>query len=396
MTANNYVEEEILFLPHLTDGVMNLGDLWDCTRSKKSDDTLFTRKLTKDYIDFTLVDRDEKRAEHIKSVSDKLKLTDVKGEMSLELMTNLIKIKGSANYKDEQKEYEMSENFIYNYINKTHRLTVKKESKKLIDKSVIEKINKKQLMATHFVYGITLGAELTAEITVSQSDKNDNNVVKANGIIELGIKKINLSASATLDLIDQDKNENYKNKIKIYSAPALDGEANSIKELREEVKKISDIMKNTHFLSGCPNISGVAIRYELWPIKNFADDVEIDRTYLKLKNHEFQEFETMLIKMCDLRNPNYMMKKLIEILPEVFIILKDPCADLSKLLMEYENKIKEIAVNFSIKASEALQNYKLKIITVRELLQIVRDFENLCSSRDIETKLNQFLDFARG
>jgi hypothetical protein len=91
-----------------------------------------------------------------------------------------------------------------------------------------------------------------------------------------------------------------------------------------------------------------------------------------------------------------MMKKLIEILPEVFIILKDPCADLSKLLMEYENKIKEIAVNFSIKASEALQNYKLKIITVRELLQIVRDFENLCSSRDIETKLNEFLDIARG
>lgn len=396
MTANNYVEEEILFLPHLTDGVMNLGDLWDCTRSRKSDDTLFTEKLTKDYIDFTLVNRDEKRAEHIKSVSDKLKLIDVKGEMSLELMANLIKTKGSANYKDEQKDYEMSENFTYNYIYKTHCLTVKKESKKLIDKSVIEKINRKKLKATHFVYGITLGAELTSEITVSQSDKNNNNVVKANGFVELGSKKVNLSANAILDLIDQDKNENYKNKIKIYSAPALEGEANSIKELREEVKKINDTMKNTHFLSDRTDISGVAIRYELWPIKNFAVDVEIDRMYLKLKNHEFQEFETMLIKMCDLRNPNYMMKKLIEILPEVFIILKDSCADLSKSLMEYENKIKEVAINFLTKASEALQNYKLQIITVGELLQIVKDFESSCSSRDIETKLNEFLDIARG
>jgi hypothetical protein len=241
-----------------------------------------------------------------------------------------------------------------------------------------------------------LGAELTAEITVSQSDKNNNNVVKANGFVELGFKMVNLSASATLDLIDQDKNENYKNKIKIYSAPALEGEANSIKELREEVKKINDIMINTNFLSDCPNISGVAIRYELWPIKNFAVDVKIDRIYLKLKNHEFQEFETMLIKMCDLRNPNYMMKKLIEILAEVFIIFKDPCAVLSKSLMEYENIIKQVAINFLTKASEALQNYKLQIITVGQLLQIVRDFESSCSSKDIETKLNDFLVIARG
>jgi hypothetical protein len=64
--------------------------------------------------------------------------------------------------------------------------------------------------------------------------------------------------------------------------------------------------------------------------------------------------------------------------------------------MEYENKIKEVAINFLTKASEALQNYKLQIITVGELLQIVKDFESSCSSRDIETKLNEFLDIARG
>ncbi len=61
MSSDNYVEDEILVLPFLTDDKMTLGDLWDCNRSKKSPGRLFTGDITLDHIEEPIpINRDEK------------------------------------------------------------------------------------------------------------------------------------------------------------------------------------------------------------------------------------------------------------------------------------------------------------------------------------------------
>jgi hypothetical protein len=396
ISAETYVEDEILNLPFLTDGVMELGDLWDCTRSAKAPGFLFTKKLTPEFIEESLIDRDYKKIVHVKTTSDKLDLLEVKGEMKLEVMTNIIKIKGSSEYKDEKKNNEMYEKFIYSYNYKTYGIRANDDSKKLIDNDVIDQINGKHLKATHFVYAITLGAEINAEITVTQKEKINKTDVKAHALVDLGLKKINLEADATLNYLDHENNNHLSNNVVIQSAPALRGKADTINVLQEEVKNIYDRMKEKNFLKGSSHIEGVAIRYELWPIKNFAVNSKISGLYRKLNNREFEEFESMLIRMCDIRNPNYVTKELMKAYPEIFIILDDRSAQLTKEIIKYENEIRATATEFLLKASEKLQNYKMNISSIGQLLELVKEYEDKCQSNVIKDKINKFITTAKG
>jgi hypothetical protein len=311
-------------------------------------------------------------------------------------MAGIIKIKGSAEYKDEKKNNEMYEKFIYNYNYKTYRIRANDNSKKLIDNDIIDQINEKHLKATHFVYGITLGAEINAEITVTQKDKINKTDVKGHAFVKLGLKKINLEAEATLNYLDHENNDHLSNKVVIQSAPALKGNADTINVLQKEVKNIYDRMKGKNFLKGSSHIEGVAIRYELWPIKSFTVNAKISGLYRKLNNREFEEFESMLIRMCDIRNPNYVTKELMKVYPEIFIILDDQSSQLTKEIIKYENEIRATATEFLLKASELLQNYKRNISSIGQLLELVKEYEDKCQSNVVKDKINKFTTTVKG
>jgi transcriptional regulator of heat shock response len=118
--------------------------------------------------------------------------------------------------------------------------------------------------------------------------------------------------------------------------------------------------------------------------------------YRKLNNREFEEFESMLIRMCDIRNPNYVTKELMKVYPEIFIILDDQSSQLTKEIIKYENEIRATATEFLLKASELLQNYKRNISSIGQLLELVKEYEDKCQSNVVKDKINKFIITVKG
>jgi hypothetical protein len=120
MSSATYVEDHTLTIPVLKDGVTRLGDLWDCNQSKYVGENLFKENLDGKYINASPIESFDYRLIHSKSSSDRMKLVNVGGEISLELLAGMITVKGSANYESDKKENTRREQLICHYKRETY------------------------------------------------------------------------------------------------------------------------------------------------------------------------------------------------------------------------------------------------------------------------------------
>jgi ribosomal protein L18E len=57
---------------------------------------------------------------------------------------------------------------------------------------------------------------------------------------------------------------------------------------------------------------------------------------------------------------------------EIFVTLDDQSAQYTKEIIKYRNEIRVTATEFSLKASELLQNYMMNILSIGQLLELVK------------------------
>jgi hypothetical protein len=93
MTSLPYIEETFLELPVIENGVVGLGDLWNCRESKPLHLNLFSKEID-NYVKATPLSSKKFTSHHIKSSSDKLKTINVEGELSLDILCGLVKVGG--------------------------------------------------------------------------------------------------------------------------------------------------------------------------------------------------------------------------------------------------------------------------------------------------------------
>jgi hypothetical protein len=92
----------------IENGVLGLGDLWNCRESKSLHLNMFKNQIN-DHVKATLFSSKKFISHHIKSSSDKLKTIDIEGELSLDILCGLEKVGRSANFEIKNSSEELFE-----------------------------------------------------------------------------------------------------------------------------------------------------------------------------------------------------------------------------------------------------------------------------------------------
>jgi hypothetical protein len=221
MVEETYVEDSLITLPILSilNNLTKLGDLWDCHSSEIIGENLFDGTLDGDYVSASPIDALDYQLIHNKSSGDLIKSLKVGGELSLEFLAGLIPVKGSANYENEDNQTINREHVICNYTRETFSVFINHQAKSLINKMIENKILKGEIKATHFVRGIILGAQLNADIVISQNNKSNKTDFDGGICGKLVWGPINATAKANLSLLDKNENKDLSFNISVRSIP---------------------------------------------------------------------------------------------------------------------------------------------------------------------------------
>lgn len=107
--GSGMMENETIYLPLLENGVIAIGDLWDC-REAKAEGTLFDKALTPDDIVSNPVQTFSYNLKRIKDSRDIIDEFHISVSLSLEAMGGAVKVNGKASFDaDESKKYHQEE-----------------------------------------------------------------------------------------------------------------------------------------------------------------------------------------------------------------------------------------------------------------------------------------------
>jgi hypothetical protein len=392
MTSGTYVEDQNLIIPALDGGVTSLGDLWDCIQSKYVGENLFKQNLDGKYIKATPIESFDYRLIHSKSSSDGIKLVNVGGEVLLELLAGLIKVKGYADNESYKKDNTRREQLICHYRRETYSIEALPDSKSILDEFVVKKLMGKELKATHFVHGITLGAEVKADILVTQNDSNDKSDIKGDVFGKLVYGPINASVKAKLGFLDSEDNKDFNKEINVYSMPYMKSEPKTVEEMFKMIEGVDAVVeKQKHFPEYGDKVVGVPIRFVLVPIKQFFD-VKIENLYLKLSDKVLKDFNEMLVKVQDIQVSGYIMRKVHKNNTSLSILLNDSHSNLSLAINKYENDLRNIGIKYFEESIKTLKLYKGQEASVENLFQILNRFETECNSSNELEKIGEFVE----
>lgn len=394
MSSEDYVEENSLTIPVLKDGVTRLGDLWDCHQSKYVGENLFDRNLDGKYINASPIEFFDYRLIHSNSSSDRIKIINVSGEVSLEMLAGLLTAKGSVEF--DKKDVTTREQIICHYQKETFSVNASTDCKEILNQSVIEKLMKNKLKATHFVRRITLGAEVESNIIVTKNISNYKGDLKGNLLGKLVYGNVNALVKSKLKLFDSEDNKNFNREINIHSIPAMKSEPKTVKEMFQMIESIDAVVeKQKHFPESGDHIIGVPIRFVLVPIKQFLD-VKIEKSYLKLSEKVLNDFNEMLIKVQDIQIPGYILKKVLKANRYLSILINDSQSKLTQNIKEYESYLKNTGIKFFEDSTKAIKHYKLKNSGVEDLLEILNRFGIELDSSEELKKIAQFVEQGEG
>lgn len=121
----NYIENQVLILPNISEKTFEIGELWNCQTSTCYGRNLFsTQQLSqpKNLI-VTPIQRSDFELSHIKSTKDLLQTRKVNGEISIDILSGFIKPEGSFNYFQNSKTNQHEETLSLRYYNETFRVT---------------------------------------------------------------------------------------------------------------------------------------------------------------------------------------------------------------------------------------------------------------------------------
>jgi hypothetical protein len=392
MSNQTYIEDCTITIPVLKDGVTRIGDLWNCRESKTIGENIFKQNVDGIYVNVSPIESLEYQLIHSKSFSDKFKSFDIGGEVSLEMKAGLMKVKGLFDYDRYKDVLSIKEEIICNYSRETYSIYAQANADELLNDTVINKIINKKINATHLVRGVILGAEVRAEILVSQerTDKKHGVIGDLLGNIVFG--PINALVKAKLCYLDSNDFGDFKKEINIHSIPSMKLEPKTIEEMFKMIENIGlQVDEHKHFPNNGDKVVGVPIRFILVPIKQYFK-VKIERKYLKISEQICRDFNEMLVKVQEIQVPSYISRKILESNSNLALILDDPQSKLSNEIIEFEKNLHEIGRRYFEESVEIFKQYKTGQLSIDKLIDIRDRFEKECNTSEIFEKVLEFIN----
>ncbi|CAG8746196.1 564_t:CDS:2, partial [Gigaspora margarita] len=324
MKETSYVEDLTFTLSYIENDALFLGALWNCHLSKSAGYNLFSKQLTSDHLIIHPLKNLDYHLIHVKSIEDKLMTLKVNGAMSIEILSGILHVEGSGHYDTMSSKNSNEEQLICQYNLDNYLVELLPQAKEVMDNIVKNHLFEKKIEATHIVRSIILGARVSADIRIRQNDIGKNKAINGS-----------LIGSIPFDA-------------------CIQGEQ--------------------HYSFIGSDINGVPIRFILVPISQFLE-VEVERLYKQLHDSIFENFRTMLIALKDYQSPEYVKSHVIRTEYRLQMILSDSQSQLSKDIIEYQEKLKKITNDYFERACEALKKYKVAKCNSDELLQIMHDYD---------------------
>lgn len=115
------MESEVIYLPTLKDGVISLGDLWDC-RTSVPVGNLFDKPLTRESVEAYPISTMSYTLERVKDLKDLMNTFHLSVSLSLEAMQGQIKFAGKASFDRESRKKFHEEMIVCNYETLTYAI----------------------------------------------------------------------------------------------------------------------------------------------------------------------------------------------------------------------------------------------------------------------------------
>jgi hypothetical protein len=395
MSSEVYIEDNTITITAIKDGVKRLGDLWDCTQSKYAGKNLFSQPLDGKYINANQVDFFDYRLIDCKSSSDEIKTSNLSEEVSLEFIAGILKRKGSPNFETDIKINSFSDHIICHYQKETSHIDVLPNSKDVLNEFAVEDLIKRNLKATHYVGGITLGVEVRADIFVNQKagclDAYAQDIFR-----KVIFGPVNSKVKSKLEDFDSEDDKSYDKQIYVFSIPTMKSKPRTFKEMFEIIESAESFSDKQEFNpEHGAKVVGVPIRFVLVPIKQLVD-VIFEKFYLRLPKKLLEDYYEMLVLIKNFQFPGWMIKNMLKSNESFKIIMKNTNSNLLKNIDEYEKNLIKSCSKYFQKATEALKNYKLKKASVRDLFQIEERFQLECDPLKVFEKIEVFVEQAEG
>ncbi|KAF0554715.1 Interferon-induced very large GTPase 1 [Gigaspora margarita] len=375
MKETSYVEDSTFTLSYIENDALFLGALWNCHLSKSAGYNLFSKQLTSDHLIIHPLKNLDYHLIHVKSIEDKLMTLKVNGAMSIEILSGILHVEGSGHYDTMSSKNSNEEQLICQYNLDNYLVELLPQAKEVMDNIVKNHLFQKKIEATHIVRSIILGARVSADIRIRQNDIGKNKDINGSLIGSIPFGKVNAALKTSLEILDTKNANDYDMQITINSKPPMKQQPTTINQMFDLIENVDAcIQGEQHYSFIGSDINGVPIRFILVPISQFLE-VEVESLYKQLHDSIFENFRTMLIALKDYQSPEYVKNHVIRTEYRLQMILSDSQSQLSKDIIEYQEKLKMITNDYFERACEALKKYKVAKCNSDELLQIMHDYD---------------------
>lgn len=395
-TSKVFIEDQVLFLPVIENGVRALGQLYNCRTGTYVGDNLFTT-LGKDHVNIILTGKTKYELSHIKNDSDRAKVIEISGNVELELLAGAIKVEGSGRYDSKDTSVKNTVTLSCDFYSEKYQVELKPNAKSVLDYDVDKRI--KDHNATHVVKSVILGGEMIAKISISDmQSRNSKNIDgsisgKASEIVKNICGPVNAAVKAKLNCFDSEVN--FEKRISVYSNPSRNLQPTSIEEFKVVEGFAEVIQAENKFLDWDDRVKGVPIKFTLVPIKEYLE-CAVEKLYVQLNDNVFEQFKTLLREIHDYLSHDYVYRHLIEKDQQISFLLQDENSKFSADALNYKERLRKTVNKIYEKAVAFFKDYRFGIAEknsdAKSMLEMITEAEESLKSFDITKKNSELFE----
>jgi len=230
----------------------HLGALYDFRTDSFQGDNIFNQKIGKDEIYSTVQGNTVVELVLSDSLEDKFHHLNIEAELSVSILSGLIKVSGSGKYLEEKRATAKSSamSLIYKVTTKTEEIYLR-QLKKIVD---LDSLNTSE--ATHVLTSVDWGAVCTVTAEYTFSDQKEKKEIEGSLEAELNKLKGVLDVSGSVEVDFKNKEQGRNEKFKFFSKCDVGNIAEDLpvtfQEAVQQAKSLPNLVKETNGGKGVP------------------------------------------------------------------------------------------------------------------------------------------------
>lgn len=220
--------------------------------------------------------------------------------------------------------------------------------------------------------------------------------------LKLPLGGITIEAEAKLEIDNREKSEQIRTTVTLQSQPRFGKAPTNSQEMMDSIERLDSRLENEkHFPQFDENdkenrVYGVPVGFRLCPITMLKPgEIEMDPTYKVLNANNMEEFTGFVLtlqKFCDIA---YIRKLMIDQQPKIIPILLDDSNPITEKIIKYSAEKKALAREIKSEVNGIFIRFKLGEQTADDLINFVKEKEDLFDPQDILLEVHDFIKECR-